>query len=605
VKLVLPPAGQVVVWIDDATEAEAEQMTVTLAVPAAAPDTGFTAEASARPRGGAATFPFVGLGLSLLARAARPGQNEAARTTLNGPTVDGEVVQVRMRVLPPADRVVLVMHLQDARGQPMRGRRVDVALEARVRGSVTSGTFTMEADDEGVLRLVADEDFGTMPERTLRLRSRPQDAGEPTEAVVTVPPALSPGVNDLGIVAMLPPPLVCAGLVVDHAGRPVADAELDVRVLPNAAGVPGREPREVRGVHGRSDRTGRFTVRGGTPEGELQLGVRAPGFLPRDGVTFLPGASDLRIELAAAAALAGSVELDELVTAVDVLVELKSGGVTRRARLRVNGARGEFRFDSLEAGTATVAVRLLGEPGSLLVEGIPLQPGEVQRDPRLQEVDLGAGRRAVCFAVVDQDGQPAKDVRIAVLHGGDQRSFEGYMSSCGRGRIVTRARPLDVLVFGAGYRSVRVPDLADGATIELRAPLRVRVRLPAGCPAPTPPFALEARIDPGNAAWPANVSFRFYEGLGGETSGDGTPPWVRGARARIGPGGDAVLDVPEPGTWTLSWRMSRHEGQDRVDRWFQSDPAAIAVRDEAAEQAVTAGPRSEQLEAARARLEAR
>lgn len=604
VRLVLPPTGQVVVWIEDLGPKEAEAVTVSLALPMDGPEGGSVTEASGHPRNGSITFPYVGLGLSLVVRAERPGQNEPARVTLNGPVTAGEAVHVRIRVLPPPDRVVLVMHLQDGKGEPFRSRRVEVMLEARSRGNVTSSTFSMTADGEGVLRIVTDENVRTMPERSLRLCHR--KSGEPaTEALVTIPATLVPGDNDLGIVAMLPPPLVCAGIVVDHTGKPVQEAELRVQARPVAAGGKSGELREVRGVRGSSDASGRFQLHGVTPPADLFLAATAPGFLPQDNVPFLLGSDGVRIALEAAAGLAGSVRLDDVVTAPDVVVELRSGGNSQVERLQVRGPIGVFQFDSLPPGGATVAVRLLGEAEGLLVADLLLKPGEITRDPRLQEVDLSKGRSVVHFTVVDPEGRPAKDARVAVLNGKDQTSFEGYMLSSGKGRVVTRVRPLEVLLFGDGYRSLRVPDLVDGATVTLPPLLRVRIRLPAACPLPAPPFALEARLDPQSTAWPANVSYRFFEGLGNETSGGGSPPWLQGVRARFGADGSALLPVAEPGTGALYWRLSRHQGEDRVDRWFANDPASITVRDEGGEQTITAGVGALQLDAARARLEAR
>jgi hypothetical protein len=97
----------------------------------------------------------------------------------------------------------------------------------------------------------------------------------------------------------------------------------------------------------------------------------------------------------------------------------------------------------------------------------------------------------------------------------------------------------------------------------------------------------------------------LFEGLGNETSGDGTPPWLGSVLAKVGPGGDAIVLVPDAGTYALSWRLSRHQGEDRVDRWTANEPATITVRDEAGEQLLTGGLRAEQIDGARARLEGR
>jgi hypothetical protein len=359
---------------------------------------------------------------------------------------------------------------------------------------------------------------------------------------------------------------------------------------------------QVRGLSGRSDATGHFVLRGNAPAGELTLSIDAAGHLPAK-TPFLLGAENLRVQLASAASLAGSVRLDDVVTASDVIVELISGKDSEQERVTVRGQLGEFTFASLPPGNATAKVHVLGETDSgLVVADLPLRAGEVTRDPRLQNVDLSAGRRAVHFTVVDQAGRPVPEARVAVLTGPGQNTFEGYMLTAGQGRIVTRVASLAVLVFAAGYRSVAVTDLADGAAITLPPPLAVRLQLPAESPLPPPPFALTARFTRDDSGWPSQTNFRFYSGLNNSYSGDGSPPWVQPVTAVCGADGSALVQVTEPGTYGLNWRLSRHSPGDRTDRWLANDPPTIRVQDVAGEQSVRAGPTAEQLAAARARL---
>ncbi|HLQ37656.1 MAG TPA: carboxypeptidase-like regulatory domain-containing protein, partial [Planctomycetota bacterium] len=528
-------------------------------------------------------------------------QNDDTQLAVTGPVTPGETVLVRLRVQPPPERTVLVLHLRDGDNQPFEQKHVEVALEARNGNSSSSSTFGIDTDSEGVLRLSVEDSYRTMPERSLRLRGKWRNQQDAGEAMVTLPAALLPGENDLGIVPLLLSPLVCGGTVVDHLGTAVEGAQLQVHVLP-ATGTAAPEPRQVRGLRGRSDHDGHFALRGVCPAGELSLRVAAAGHLPSTQ-PFLLGTGSLRIELAAAAALTGSVRLDDVITAPDVLVELVTASGESSQRLDVRGALGEFRFDALQPGVATVRIRVLGEvDGGLVVAELPLRSGEQTRDPRLQAVDLSNGRRAVHFTVVDSDGRPVQEAKVVVLAGKDQHAFEGYLLTAGQGRIVTRANPLEVLVFATGYRAARVSELADGARIVLPSPLSLHLQLPPECPPPAAPFTLEVRLEPRNSAWPSQASYRFFGGLHSEHSGDGQLPWLQATTATCGPGGDVLVQLFEPGTHAISWRLSRHQPSDRTDQWVVNEPQTVEVRDVPTEQQLRAGPSAEQLDAAKARL---
>ncbi|HZT55510.1 MAG TPA: sigma-70 family RNA polymerase sigma factor, partial [Burkholderiaceae bacterium] len=218
VQLVLPATGGVQVWIDDLTPAEAEQVTVTLGAADAQATNEFMPVASQHPAGGRADFPFVGLGLSLLVRAQRSGQNDDTHVVVTGPAAPGEIVPVRLHVQPLPERIVLVVHLLGADAQAFRRQKIDVALAARGNGGSTTGTFDIDTDGDGVLRIAVEPTWRTMPDRSLRLRGRCGEPPEGCEAMVPLPPAFAPGENDLGTVHLVPPPLVCAGIVVNRDG---------------------------------------------------------------------------------------------------------------------------------------------------------------------------------------------------------------------------------------------------------------------------------------------------------------------------------------------------------------------------------------------------
>jgi hypothetical protein len=99
------------------------------------------------------------------------------------------------------------------------------------------------------------------------------------------------------------------------------------------------------------------------------------------------------------------------------------------------------------------------------------------------------------------------------------------------------------------------------------------------------------------------VSYRFFSGLNGEYSGDGEQlPWSGARAACFGADGEALVQLPEPGTWTVSWRLSVHQPRDRSEPWSPCVPRTIEVRDVPGAQTTTLGLGAEQLQAARTRL---
>jgi hypothetical protein len=585
VVLVLPPTGAVEIVIDDAAGVPAADLEVELRSPQELlQGPGFVAAGTAKPENGVARFAWVGLGQDLRAVARRAGQNLPAVLDFAGPRLPGQTVVEHVMLQPADARPVLVMHVHDPLDAPVADEDLRIVMIARRPGSTSTGTFNLRTDSRGVLRLLLEDGLGEQAERRLQLRATSMGAR------VAVPDVLRAGDNDLGVVRLQPPPRLCSGIVLGPDGKPVEGAHVSVSLQRREGTSAWREPlRDTEAVTTGAD--GRFAVHGEAGEGELGVEVAAAGFRPLGPEPFARGA-ELRLVLEAAATVTGTVLLGEVIEIQDVVVELSQDGRTVQERLQRRGSQGAFEFTGLPGGTASVRLRVLGERGGLLVDGVLLRPGEVTADPRLQDVDLAAGRRAVRFTVVGTDGLPVAEARAVVVPEDPRAtSFEGHMLDHGAGRVVTGRASLSLIAFASDHRTRRVDGVADGQTITLPPALAVRLRLPQDCRVPDGSWRLEVSMRPRGAV--AEGSYVLYRGMTGTQSGDGSLPWQSPAGAECGPAGDAVLRVPEPGSWIASWRLQRGRRSAAV-----GDDVTLTVDDVAGEQGLPAGITAAQLERA-------
>ena len=146
--------------------------------------------------------------------------------------------------------------------------------------------------------------------------------------------------------------------------------------------------------------------------------------------------------------------------------------------------------DSLYGAVLTFAVF-----GERLVPDVALQEGENTADPRLQNIDLLQGMRALRFTVTDVSGAPLSDTMVFVLDGDPaQKHLEGLLLAHGTGRLLTQAPTTDVLLWAPGHCWTKSA-LVDGAVIALPQAIPVTLVLDPDA-LPRPGEALSAMLWP-------------------------------------------------------------------------------------------------------------
>lgn len=505
---------------------------------------------------GHARFPWVGLGLRLEAEARRPGQNQPTRLVFYGPTAPAQQQRIQLS-LAPGGATIVKARIEDERGRACVQQRIDYTIDSSSAGSSSHSDGTVATSADAILLLVLDDHLHPDVQRTLSLRCTEPD-GIPRSAIATLPRPLPPGEHDLGTLRLQQAQLVCMGKISDPQGQPIAGAEV-------AAGIPGRTGEDetwtpVRNLRAVSAANGVFAIHGATEAAQLQLRVRADGFLPTDSLAFAPGTAGLALTLVRGATVTGSVLAKPPLTATDVQLELHTDQVQRSARLDLGQDRWTFRFDALPAGDASLRIRTLGDTrGELRIDGIALRAGETTVDPRLQDIDLSAGLRPCALTVADELGQPLRDAMVFVIDGNPQQQhFEGLLLPAGHGSLRTRSTDLAALAWAPGYRWVQAP-LTERTTfalppaIPLTLALDPTVRLAAG-------ESLVAQM------WPLDVlicttgSYELYSDLHARRSGTGVVPWQTWVRATA-TGGTAEMALPRTGRWRLRWLLGDAHGE--------------------------------------------
>ena len=237
-----------------------------------------------------------------------------------------------------------------------------------------------------------------------------------------------------------------------------------------------------------------------------------------------------------------------------------------------------------------------GAPEPLLVvEDVAVVAGELNRDPRLQNVDLGRFLSARVVTVLDEHDAPIRKARIGARPKSDAAgafvSFE--TGPDGRAAVVMPAGPVEVVVASGGYRSVVLPAVTEDVTVRLRkaTPRPVTVRLADGVVPPRAPFRLEVELrmlaSPGQIRPKDRNADDPRNSLVNETA-----PLAR----------SAVLSVDEPGLYEVQlWLHHAAPSASMNVPLAQAGGIATVVVSEQGEASVTVAPDPEDLKAAIAR----
>lgn len=235
-----------------------------------------TNEMRATLAGGKAVFKNVGLGLHLIAYAARNEPSRVNVISFAGPTKAGERTQAPMTL--GLESVILTGCAKGPDGaaltekrlrielygapSPERERIVNITESQAV--STASGALVTNASGRFSVEFRMDD---ALHGRPVLLLAHKRSDGVALETSVDLEDAWSAGTHDLGDIHIGEPPIMAAGVVVDESGAPIAGVW-----LANARGG-------LQSVHDfQNNDRGEFVWRSAAPHARLSLLVYKEGF---------------------------------------------------------------------------------------------------------------------------------------------------------------------------------------------------------------------------------------------------------------------------------------------------------------------------------------
>ncbi|MGC6488797.1 MAG: hypothetical protein ACON4Z_14215 [Planctomycetota bacterium] len=465
------------------------------------------------------TLPYAQVGRASRVYARYPHERRASYAAASaGPTRRGELAEVRIQPLP--EHAVLAGRLLDEAGAPLAGA---VAQLTVWRGDQVQATAQVETVADGswdcVLRGHGEEAAWRVEFRREHIGPSLEFTGDPstwfTGASVAIGPWPGGRRTELGDVRMTALPLLCAGQVIDGAGRPVAGARVTVEQegaasssggarsfrsreglnivfgqggraqLSSNLGQPRARWRTLPGLQARTDDGGAFAIRAAFPPGKLRVRADTDRHF-RDSAPLPAPADDLRIRLLENGIFTGEVKLPPWLPDRAVTVTLRPRDPARQgrdARSDRVAARdqGGVRIEPLRAGSYDLLVQLRGLRTPLAtVEGVLVNPGE-NRDPRVAPLDLSEALHRFQLRARDEAGQPLDldgpiHARLQALDG--TWSEAGFRWQKGRAELITAHATAELTFFGRGFVPQRRQLLAGDHDVYLQTQRPALVMVP-------------------------------------------------------------------------------------------------------------------------------
>lgn len=571
-EFVLTPSGTcVVTLVDERGEALDLPFQVSLSLAEARPlDLESVAVVQASSfRGEPLAFEQIELGHELVVRV-QPGGRAPCELRARGPRLAGERVELRVPLTDGPAR--LRGRLVDGAGTPLPDLALRALLEPASSDDPAPEPTSLRTGPDGRFSL----ELAALPEEpgwTLTLQGRDSPHGASARC------RLVPWSSDLGDLRLESAPLLCAGVVLDEQGEPVAGARIE-------AWPPGAEgPSFPACAATRSGATGEFELRGESADARLVLAAHREGALAEP--EFVPrGARDVRLVLRAGGELEGRVQVHPSLHGAVLLIEARRSddaaghvGAPPSASLRLD-ADGTFLLRALGSGSYDLSVVHAASAAVLGgVRGVAVRAGERTRDPRLAPLDLGMALRALELELFDTAGLPVAGGRATSRPSGAlDDHWTTSIAEHGRLQLVGDGGALDVVLVAPGFQRLELTGLVASRRVTLRRAALLRFVLAPGLTLPEAPEFLGLQLTPLTTdplAHPESSGLEFF-------LRDGTlvvrPPFAGEVRldlALLRRDGASTPMAYLPGATPRTLTIADFEGEQRFELAF--DPAMLAA----------------------------
>jgi len=505
---------------------------------------------------GSARVVPVGLGLHFRARVMRPDGSLVGEAEGPGPVSAGETALIA--VAERGGSSFVTGRVLGADGKPAAGERFELRLETTgAEGGNSMRGHDLRTDAAGRFRFHVEEPV--LPEgskRKLTVRQRARGSSAPT-ASADLSWSLPPGESDLGDLLLGMAPLVAAGIVVDEAGEPVANAHVVLQEKKHyGAGHAEFYWNWIEGGEAFTQADGLFALHAAAGDGEYQVSCLSSD-LWCDGVTVRPGATGLQLVLRRGGSLAGKLLADEGIELTDLIVDLNLPDAQpdpfnrNSTQVQHDGA---FSVPVLRPGTYGLSLRA-ASTGHVYLElpGFTVTAGEACADPRLNPLDARGLIRGILLRVRDADGNSVERFSVFVIRpNGETDNFYGHEAQL---RIPLADAQADLVVQSDGFLRARLTGVSGDQTVTLQRAPRVRIQVtnPEAIPAG---FELMLRLDPS-----ADRELRIWSDSNATMGADG---WADCAATAIGPCSVNAVLMMRTENGTRGWGIPTGLGEIQV-----------------------------------------
>lgn len=500
--LELPPLGSVEVRIlDEELREYRGEATVQLeCIPEGEPrqlspfDPRTREKLEAEAAGGIASFPHVPLGLELAAAVQRAGSEVGTRGYGPGPNREAQVSTLEVQL--GQDHPVARIRAVDGDGAPMQSVELTGEVDLRTPHYQTSESLRSRTDEEGYFLVDLNHDWSEGSSRRLSVRVL-EASDSRIRGTLDLSASLENGLNELGDIALVEALPLARGRVQTETGEPVPGAALYLRSRArDQAGWQNLGDFELS-----SGADGTFTIEEDLMGESFRIAASKSG-LASGWFEFEPRDEEVVVVMTPHGQIAGSLLLDASIPRrlIHVSVdELQDGEEflpwwNRRAS---PGEDGSFLFQSLKPGPRRVTVRAnqLREP-LFEVEGIEVLAGELNRDPRLQNIDLR--RKLFQHEVVLEHPDNKRYLEGFAAYGpaGAEELENRHALNEGRFVLFSSHEVIDLEVSASGFRTELRKGVAGAVTIPLRRGPSLTLAITGEAELPSAPIFLRAALRP-------------------------------------------------------------------------------------------------------------
>jgi len=426
--------------------------------------------------GGETIFDNVGLKTELWVQAVGSDNSSSASAMPYGPTSEGEVVDVSLRLVPV--RPVIVGQILNLEGKSVGRAKMNIKVEERRKDGVSYGSTTFKCDEGRFRHSLQRPSPKPDSQRVLVIRYEDDEQGTRGEVRFDLNKTFPNGETDIGQLQLQPLPLVVSGQIVDAQGKGVENASWSIeKQFVDDDGNPMDHWMDGRDLSGAADKEGYFKVFRYVDGGNYRIVADASGYSD-SRASFQIGQENFQIVLGGAQDISGQILVDEGISFEAMSLGISHKSEQQVVRLGFSGSPGgaiatDGSFTFPDRDTDTYEIRLtcrrtndsLVEPLTVFVDAAaPVTP---------VVIDLRGQLTEMLIHVVDEEGKPIDNNSLCIPEVAIGRIGTGEASKT----ILTRNAGMILQVSSPNKRTASLPIIHGEETVVLREGYPVEIQV--------------------------------------------------------------------------------------------------------------------------------